>query len=97
MARQTMVQLTDDLVRLLDAEAVRRGVSRSALIREAIWAHLAESVEAAIAEAIADGYRKVPPGTPDAWGDLDLVGERASGELLERLDEEEQRRGGRSW
>jgi hypothetical protein len=42
MARiQTLVQLTDDLVALLDAEAADRGVSRSALIREILRKHVA--------------------------------------------------------
>jgi metal-responsive CopG/Arc/MetJ family transcriptional regulator len=33
---QTIMQLTDELVELLDREAARRGVSRSALIRSAL-------------------------------------------------------------
>jgi metal-responsive CopG/Arc/MetJ family transcriptional regulator len=41
MRTQTMVQLTERLVRLLDQRAAREGVSRSQVIREAVEAHLA--------------------------------------------------------
>ena len=97
MARtQTMVQLTDDLVRMLDQEAARRGVSRSALIRTAIDELLVAIEDDSVGRAIVDGYRRVPPGRPDGWGDLERQTDRAHVETLLRLDEEE-RAAGLSW
>ena len=92
-----MVQLTDDLVELLDREAGRRGVSRSALIREAIQSHLAEAREAEISRQIVEGYRRIPPGTPDEWGDLEALADIANEEMLARLDEEERKAGFERW
>ena len=98
MARtQTMVQLTDDLVAVLDAEAVRRGLSRSALIREALTRFLEEAKDSAITDAIVEGYRRVPHATPDEWGRLEEQGDRATEELLQRLDAEERRSGQAQW
>lgn len=94
---QTIVQLTDDLVAALDAEATRRGVSRSALIREAVAAFLVENGDDAATRAIVAGYLRAPPGTPDEWGRLDAQGERATVELLHRLDAEEQAAGFDEW
>jgi len=89
-----MVQLSDELIGLVDAEAARRGVSRSALIREAITEHLAASQQSLITGQIVEGYLRVPPATPDAWGDLEHEQDEATLELLQRLDAEE-RVGGR--
>ncbi|MGH8992021.1 MAG: CopG family transcriptional regulator [Acidimicrobiia bacterium] len=95
MARtQTMVQLSDELIELVDAEAARRGLSRSALIRQAITEHLAAGHEAAITRKIVEGYQRVPPITPDAWGLLEDHQDEATVELLQRLDADE-RAGGR--
>lgn len=67
MARtQTLVQLDESLVALLDQRASRSGVSRSALIRRAIEAYLAEDVDAAIDEAIVTGYERIPAEDPTA-------------------------------
>lgn len=92
-----MVQLSDELIALLDDEAVRRRISRSALIRTALEAYLEQTGEAASTRAIVDGYRRVPPATPDAWGDLDALGERSTMELLQRLDAEERAAGHDPW
>lgn len=90
MARtQTMVQLNDRLLRLLDRRAARRGVSRSALIRSALEEFLSEDEEAAIGEQIAEGYRRIPPVTPDEWGDLQELTDNATVDVLHRLDAEE--------
>jgi predicted DNA-binding protein len=94
---QTMVQLTDELLSLLDAEAERRGISRSALIREAVEEHLAEARRTRLGQAVADGYRRVPPATPDEWAGLEELADASTGELLRRLDEEEHREGLGSW
>lgn len=98
MARtQTMVQLNDELVSLLDAEAARQGISRSALIRDALEERLRDARASAIGEAIAEGYRRVPPGTPDEWGDLEEQTNRANRDLLRRLNAEEKAAGFEPW
>jgi metal-responsive CopG/Arc/MetJ family transcriptional regulator len=67
MARtQTLVQLDDGLVALLDQRAARSGASRSALIRQAIEAYLAGDADTAIDEAILAGYGRVPADEPAA-------------------------------
>lgn len=98
MARtQTMVQLTDELIRALDEEAGRRHMSRSAVIREAVEEHLASDRDAAIGRAIVEGYRRIPPSTPDEWGDLESTADRAGRELAQRVDEEERAAGFGQW
>ena len=92
-----MVQLTDELVRLLDDQADRRGVSRSALIREVLVEFLARDVEAEIDRQIVEGYGRIPPGTPDEWGDLDAESERAARDVLAKLDAEERATGHPPW
>jgi hypothetical protein len=97
MARvEALVQLTDQLIAELDAEAGRRGISRSALIREAVEAHLADSREAELTRRIVEGYRRVPPATPDEWGDLQRQADVTTVETMRRLDIEERERGA-SW
>lgn len=69
MARQqTVVQLNDELLSLLDERAGREGISRSKLIRRAIEHHLAEDREAAIDRQIVEGYTRHPQ-EPDPWAD----------------------------
>ena len=69
MARkQTLVQLTDDLLAGLDQEAAASGRSRSDLIREAIERYLANGREDDIDRRIADGYRRFPQES-DPWAD----------------------------
>lgn len=61
MARtQTMVQLSDELLEVLDRVAAARGASRSALVRELLWEALSEDRDRRIGELIADGYRRAP-------------------------------------
>lgn len=98
MARaETIVQLTSDLVALLDAEAARKKTSRSALIREAVTAYLAEAAEAAITRSIVEGYERIPQGRPDAWGDLAEDADRSTRETMQRLDAEERAKGSGRW
>jgi Arc/MetJ-type ribon-helix-helix transcriptional regulator len=92
-----MVQLTDELVAALDEEAARRGQSRSAVIREALEEFLDRREEAAIARRIIDGYRRIPPATPDEWGDVDDLVDRSTTELLQRLEAEERQAGHAPW
>lgn len=98
MARtQTIVQMNDELLALLDREAARRGVSRSALIRDAVAAYLADAAESEVTRQIVEGYRRVPPGRPDEWGDLGLLSDRSTLETMQRLDAEERAAGLGSW
>ncbi len=57
---QTIVQLNDELLRRLDERAAREGRSRSALIRDAIEAHLHDEKKARIDREIVEGYERVP-------------------------------------
>ena len=62
---QTLVQLDDRLLGLLDQRAAARGTSRSAIVREAVEAYMADDLESSIDRAIVDGYTRIPAGTPD--------------------------------
>lgn len=92
-----MVQLTDQLRSMLDDTADRRGVSRSALIRQILEEFLRSSGEAAVSRSIVEGYRRVPPSTPDEWGDPTELTDRTALDLLQRLDAEERRDGHDPW
>ncbi|HMS47271.1 ribbon-helix-helix domain-containing protein [Candidatus Neomicrothrix sp.] len=93
---QTMVQLNDDLVERLDVEAKRAGQSRSAFIRQVLSERLAELDTNAKIEQWVEGYRRIPPGTVDEWGDLEAEADDAGRRMARDLDEEE-RRAGFSW
>jgi metal-responsive CopG/Arc/MetJ family transcriptional regulator len=58
---QTLVQLTEDLLRRLDEKAAKEGRSRSALIRDAIEAYLHDETKARIDREIIEGYERIPP------------------------------------
>ncbi len=76
MARaQTLVQLTDSLVALLDERAVRERRSRSDLIREAIEAYLAEDAEAEVSRRMVEGYTRMPQAADD---ELEALAERSA-------------------
>jgi metal-responsive CopG/Arc/MetJ family transcriptional regulator len=61
MARtQTLVQLSEKLLRRLDERAAREGRSRSALIRDAIEEYLFDEEEAEISRQIVEGYERIP-------------------------------------
>lgn len=95
--KQTLVQLTDEQVAALDHRARRDGVSRSQLIRRAVDTLLADDEEARIDAAIIEGYRRIPAGTPDEWGDIDAQLAQNSRETRQRLDEEECQAGVEPW
>ena len=77
---QTLVQLTEDLLRRLDERAAREGRSRSALIRDAIKAYLHDEERDRITREIIEGYERIPP-TEDEM-------EIAEGGLREEIEEE---------
>jgi metal-responsive CopG/Arc/MetJ family transcriptional regulator len=57
---QTLVQLTEGLLRRLDERAAREGRSRSALIRDAIEGYLYDEENARIDREIREGYERFP-------------------------------------
>jgi metal-responsive CopG/Arc/MetJ family transcriptional regulator len=57
---QTLVQLSDELLALLDQHASNERRSRSDLIREAVERYLAGTRDAEIDRMIVDGYRATP-------------------------------------
>lgn len=86
MARvQTLVQLSDHLVRRLDERALRDGRSRSALIREAIESYLRDEIQSGIDRQIVDAYTRVPQTDEE----LELA-DWAAEETLRSLDGEEE-------
>jgi Arc/MetJ-type ribon-helix-helix transcriptional regulator len=58
--KQTLVQLTDDLLARLDGRAAREGRSRSELIREAVEAYVGSDREAEIDRRIVESYTRQP-------------------------------------
>lgn len=98
MARtQTMVQLNDELLETLDHAAARRGSSRSVLIRELLWEGLRQDRDALIGQQIAEGYRRIPQGTVEEWGDLSASNRASRSRVLERLEAEERAAGFEPW
>jgi predicted DNA-binding protein len=65
--RQTLVQLSDELLDRLDAHRQLAGRSRSEVVREAIERYLASDREAEIDRLIVDAYTRQPPA--DVWGE----------------------------
>jgi metal-responsive CopG/Arc/MetJ family transcriptional regulator len=67
---QTLVQLTDVLLRRLDERAAREGRSRSALIRDAIEEYLFDEASAEIDRQIREGYERIPETDEEmAWAE----------------------------
>lgn len=61
MARTpTQVQLPGSMVAVLDRRAAARGISRSALIREALDAYLGDEHQSELAQRIVEGYTRLP-------------------------------------
>lgn len=97
---QTMVQLNERLLNLLDRRAAKAGVSRSQLIREAIEAYLASDRQAAIDREIIAGYTRMPQGgeyDADEWGDLGQFVSALTATQQRRLTEEERDAGFDPW
>jgi metal-responsive CopG/Arc/MetJ family transcriptional regulator len=67
---QTLVQLSRNLLQRLDERAAREGRSRSALIRDAIEAHLYDEKKAEIDRQIREGYERIPQADEEvAWAE----------------------------
>ena len=63
---QVLVQFDDELLSLLDERAAAAGVSCSEMVRRGVRAVLASDGRAKLDQAIAAGYKRVPPPVPDA-------------------------------
>ena len=86
--RQTLVQLTDELVDALDRRAEREGVSRSKLVRDILDAALSTTEEQD--RALIAGYQRIPQvDGVDAWGDLNAWTEANTRRNLAALDQED--------
>ena len=86
--RQTLVQLTDELVEALDRRAQREGVSRSRLVRDLLGAVLSSGDEHD--RALIEGYRRTPQSEgADAWGGLDAWTQANTRRNLAALDAED--------
>ena len=66
--RQTLVQLSDELLAAIDQQAARTGRSRSEIIRTAVERHLRQILQADIDRAIVEGYTRFPQ-KEDAWAE----------------------------
>jgi len=101
MARtQTMVQLSEELIMVLDRVAARAGVSRSHVIRDAVEAFVANDREAMIDRQIIDGYTRMPQGGEydvDEWGNVDKLMAALAVDQLVHLDREEREAGFERW
>lgn len=66
------MQLTDELVELLDRRAATLNLSRSAVIRRLLLEALDAESGAELSRRMIEGYDRVPQEIgEDAWGDLD--------------------------
>lgn len=95
-----MVQLSEDLVELLDDRAARAGVSRSHVIREALEAYLAADRQTAIDRQVVEGYERVPQGgeyDADEWGNVGNLMTALTAQQLQALNQEERDAGFEPW
>lgn len=58
--KETLVQLTQELLDRLDERAAREGRSRSALIRDAIESYLHDEERDRVTREIVEGYERMP-------------------------------------
>ena len=65
--KQTLVQLSEELLARLDSYRAPQGRSRSEVVREAIERYLETDREADIDRLIVDAYTRRPP--EDLWSD----------------------------
>lgn len=71
--RQVLVQLSDDLLALLDERAGMACISRSELVRRAIRQYVESDREAEIDRAIIEGYTRIPPPERDPWAEASAL------------------------
>jgi predicted transcriptional regulator len=85
---------------VLDQRAARSGLSRSALIREAVEEFLATDREGLIDGQIVEGYTRIPQGgehDADEWGDLARQMTVLTADQMRQLNDEERGAGFESW
>lgn len=89
---QTLVQLTDDLVRLLDERAAHEGASRSKVVRDILEQELLTQRVAELERRHIEGYRRHPQGEPweDEWGDAEAWSEAVAREAMQAWSREEE-------
>ena len=95
-----MVQLTEDLLALLDQKAAREGVSRSQVIRDAIEAFFEQDHSAAIDRQLVEAYTRMPQGGAydlDEWGDMANLMATLAAEQARSLTTEEREDGHAPW
>jgi Ribbon-helix-helix protein, copG family len=68
--KSIMVQLRDDQIAQLDAEAARSGRSRAQVVRDAVDRSLPTHFDQALSDRYAAAYPDGESGT-DEWGSLD--------------------------
>lgn len=91
MARkQVLVQLSDELLTMLDRYARRRRVSRSQVIREAVESYTYDEREAEIDRSIVEAYTRIPQ-EPDPMAEFFFL------ENMRALAEEEREAGFEPW
>lgn len=89
--KEVLVQLSDELVAALDAEAGRSGTSRSAVLRDAAVEFLKHRDREEISRQIVESYTRLPQSATDAdeWGDLAAQQEASFLETSRMLDRED--------
>ncbi len=50
-----------------------------------------------VGDQIVEGYKRIPPASPDEWGDLEQLTDKAAVDVLHRLDAEESAAGHEPW
>jgi metal-responsive CopG/Arc/MetJ family transcriptional regulator len=82
--RQTLVQLSDEMVELLDQRAAADGKSRSSLIRDAVEKYLQDEIEAEKVRQYVEAYRRMPQTEEEMAG-----ADAAADEMMRYLEAEE--------
>lgn len=91
MTKQIALRLPQALVDALDAIVVADPAlpTRSAALQRAVSEFVTARGKTAVDAAIVAGYRQVPPGACDEWGDPDAAALRAALANAARLDAED--------
>jgi metal-responsive CopG/Arc/MetJ family transcriptional regulator len=78
--KQVLVQLTDELIKMLDELAQLRGASRSAVVRDAVERYAVKEIDKEKDRRLIEGYVRIPPD--------DEFEEAAEEELRTMVEEE---------